>query len=93
VHVLPQVYIRNCGKHRIELGQQMFVMRRLEHVAEEVAKGESKESRKSILRSRLSEIVLPATFKLPLNPHLTVTTISFCIIITIHFDVSPDLRN
>lgn len=70
-----KVYIRNCGKHRIELGQQMFVMRRLEHVAEEVAKGESKDARKSILRSRLSEIVLPATFKLPLNPHLTVITI------------------
>lgn len=66
------MYIRNCGKHRIELGQQMFVMRRLEHVAEAVAKGDSKESRKTILRTRLSEIVLPATFKLPLSPHLTV---------------------
>ena len=29
-----QVYIRNCGSHRIELGQQMFVMKRLESVAE-----------------------------------------------------------
>jgi len=50
----------------------MFVMRRLEHVAEAVAKGESKEARKAMLRTKLSEIVLPATFKLPLNPHLTV---------------------
>ena len=96
-----QVYIRNCGSHRIELGHQVFVMKRLEHVAEQVKLGDSKESRKKILqdrsaicmyvcmyvsvyvsvyvcmkayilRVRLTEIVLPTTFKLPLNPHLKV---------------------
>jgi len=66
------VYIRNCGSHRIELGHQMFVMKRLEHVAEQVKLGESKEARKKILSDRLSEVVLPAVFKLPLNPHLKV---------------------
>lgn len=70
---LLQVYIRNCGTHRVELGQQMFVMKRLEHVAEQVKLGESKDARKQILHDKLSEIVLPATFKLPLNPHLTVS--------------------
>ena len=68
-------------------------MKRLEHVAEQVKLGDSKESRKKILqdrsaicmyvsvyvcmkayilRVRLTEIVLPTTFKLPLNPHLKV---------------------
>ncbi len=49
-------------------------MKRLEIVAEEVKKGESKEARKQILHDKLSEIVLPATFKLPLNPNLTVSS-------------------
>lgn len=70
--ILLQVYIRNCGSHRIELGHQMFVMKRLEHVAEQVKLGESKEERKKILQDRLSEVVLPTVFKLPLNPHLKV---------------------
>lgn len=50
----------------------MFVMKRLERVAEAVKLGDSKEERKRILKDKLSEVVLPTTFKLPLNPHLTV---------------------
>lgn len=50
----------------------MFVMKRLEKVAEAVKQGETKADRKQILRDKLNEIVLPTTFKLPLNPHLTV---------------------
>lgn len=73
--ILLQVYIRNCGSHRIELGHQMFVMKRLENVAEAVKLGDSKEARKEIMRDRLNEIVLPTTFKLPLNPHLTLCSI------------------
>lgn len=74
--ILLQAYIRNCGAHRIELGQQMFVMRRLEKVAEIVKKGETKEQRKNLLTESLNEVVLPSQFKLPLNPHLTVTGIN-----------------
>mmetsp|Transcript_34230 Transcript_34230/g.75420 ORF Transcript_34230/g.75420 Transcript_34230/m.75420 type:complete len:1239 (+) Transcript_34230:443-4159(+) len=70
--ILLQVYIRNCGSHRVELGHQMFVMKRLESVAEAVCAGESKADRKAILHARLSEIVLPSSFKLPLNPHLNI---------------------
>eukprot|EP01038_Epipyxis_sp_PR26KG_P005716 gene5716-7889_t len=68
---LLQIYLRNCGSHRLELGHQMFVMKKLEHVAEAVKLGESKEARKKILHARLAEVVpvLPTTFKLPLNPH------------------------
>lgn len=50
----------------------MFVMKRLESVAEAVVLGDSKDERKRILKERLSEIVLPTTFKLPLSPHLNV---------------------
>jgi hypothetical protein len=35
--IFLKIYIRNCGSHRIELGHQMFVMKRLEHVAEQVS--------------------------------------------------------
>ena len=66
------MYLQNCGSHRMELGHQMFVMKKLEQVAQAVILGDSKESRKEILRARLSEIILPDTFKLPLNPHLQV---------------------
>lgn len=73
--VLLQVYIRNCGTHRIELGHQMFVMKRLEKVALEVAKGGSKEERKQILHVKLAEAKqhFPETFKLPLNPQRSVS--------------------
>jgi hypothetical protein len=69
-----QVYIRNCGSHRIELGHQMFVMKRLEKVALEVAQGKSKEERKAILQEKLKEAKqhFPETFKLPLNPQRAV---------------------
>jgi CRP-like cAMP-binding protein len=70
--VLLQIYIRNCGHHRIELGHQMFVMKRLEHVAELVTKGDSKASRLIILRDELRKVVLPSEFQLPLNPHIKV---------------------
>jgi hypothetical protein len=72
---LAQVYIRNCGTHRIEIGHQMFVMKRLEAVAQAVVLGDSKDERKRILQERLSEIVLPTTFKLPLSPHLNVRNV------------------
>ena len=70
--VLLQIYIRNCGSHRVELGRQVFVMKRLETVAEAVAAGASKSDRLQILRKLLSDTVLPTEFQLPLNPHLKV---------------------
>jgi phosphatidylinositol-4,5-bisphosphate 3-kinase len=75
--VLLQVYIRNCGSHRIELGHQMFVMKRLEKVALEVAQGSSKEERKQILHIKLNEAKqhFPENFKLPLNPQRSLCDI------------------
>lgn len=70
--ILLQIYIRNCDSHRVELGHQMFVMKRLEHVAETVKTGESKSERLSILKEQLRATVLPKEFQLPLNPHLKV---------------------
>lgn len=56
----------------MELGHQMFVMKRLERVAEEVVKGESKSERLEILREQLRVTVLPPEFQLPLNPLIKV---------------------
>jgi hypothetical protein len=50
----------------------MFVMKRLERVAEQVVLGESKSKRLEILREQLRLTVLPAEFQLPLNPHIKV---------------------
>jgi hypothetical protein len=50
----------------------MFVMKRLENVAENVKLGESKGERLHILREHLRKTVLPNEFQLPLNPHMKV---------------------
>ena len=70
--VLLQIYIQHCGNHRVELGHQMFVMKRLENVAEKVKEGETKADRLVILRQLLTDINLPSQFQLPLNPHIKV---------------------
>jgi phosphatidylinositol-4,5-bisphosphate 3-kinase len=54
--ILLQIYISHAGHHRVELGQQMFVMKRLEHVAAQVCEGESKQERLQILRDKLATI-------------------------------------
>ena len=69
---LIKVYIRNCGDHRVELGHQMFVMKRLERVADQVKLGDSKASRLEILKEQLRLTVLPPEFQLPLNPNIKV---------------------
>lgn len=73
--LLLQIYIRNCGQHRIDLGRQVFVMNRLTNVAELVCQGNSKSERLEILRGQLKETVLPSEFQLPLNPLLKVAGI------------------
>ncbi len=59
LHILAllQIYITNCGHHRVELGQQMFIMKRLEHVAAMVLLGESKSARLLILRQTYDLLV------------------------------------
>ena len=74
-HVLLDVYLKNCDLHRLELGQQMFVMKLLENVAFKVAAGESREMRKEILTKSLNSVVLPIEFQLPLNPNYRVSGI------------------
>jgi CRP-like cAMP-binding protein len=71
---LLQMYISHCGDHRIELGHQMFVMKRLERVAEAVKVGEKKSQRKAILKEQLQAITLPPSFQLPLNPKIRVVS-------------------
>jgi hypothetical protein len=53
----------------------MFVMKRLENVAENVKLGDSKAERLSILREHLRKTVLPNEFQLPLNPHIKARTL------------------
>jgi CRP-like cAMP-binding protein len=74
---LLQVYIIHAGRHRIELGQQNFVMKMLEHVAEcVISEKKSKADRHRILQEKLSNVVLPIQFQLPLNPAYNVSAIN-----------------
>jgi phosphatidylinositol-4,5-bisphosphate 3-kinase len=50
----------------------MFVMKRLECVAELVTHGESKSARLTILRDELKKVQFPPEFCLPLNPNLII---------------------
>ena len=73
---LLQVYVEHAGTHRVELGQQNYVMKVLEKVAESViSEKHSKASRLDVLRKELSRIVLPIEFQLPLNPNHKVSGI------------------
>lgn len=72
---LLQIYLRKCEHHRVELGHQMFVMKRLESVAEKVCAGKTKTKRLEILRETLRTVVLPPEFQLPLNPHIKIVSI------------------
>jgi hypothetical protein len=54
----------------------MFVMKRLEKVAEKVKLGDSKAERLDILKKELKATVLPPEFQLPLNPHIKVRGIT-----------------
>jgi len=69
---LLEIYVKNCGSHRLALGHQMFVMKRLECVAELVTHGESKSARLTILRDELKKVQFPPEFCLPLNPNLII---------------------
>ena len=72
--VLDQ-YLRNCGEHKTDLGHQMFVMTKLQHIADEVKASASKEERQQLMRRRVKEIVFPERFQLPISPHLVVNSI------------------
>jgi len=67
--VLLELYLRNCGDHRVSLGHQMFIVNRLEDVAQAVKKAPSQKN--EILREGLKKIVFPKSFQLPLDPYKT----------------------
>jgi hypothetical protein len=73
--VLLSEYLRNCGAHRVRLGQQIFVMRKLEEVANHVAAQDSKRARKECLREHLQNVVWPSTFQLPVDPAMRATNV------------------
>jgi len=70
--VLLDLYLRNCGTHRLALGHQLLVMRRLENVANKVKAKDTKEERLAELKEQLKRCDFPVKFQLPLNPDLRV---------------------
>lgn len=69
------MYLRNCGTHRLALGHQLLVMKRLENVANRVKAKETKEERLAELKEQLKRCDFPVKFQLPLNPDLRVRSI------------------
>jgi hypothetical protein len=68
--VILDMYLRNCGTHRLALGHQLLVMKRLEGVANRVQAQETKEERLIELREQLKRCDFPTKFQLPLNPDM-----------------------
>ena len=66
-----QLYIRYCSDHRLQIGQQVFVMRNLEQAAKAVKICETKEERKACLQQHLLAMVFPAQFQLPIGDKTT----------------------
>jgi len=73
--VILDMYLRNCGTHRLALGHQLLVMKRLEAVAARVQAQDSKEGRLNELREQLKRCDFPTKFQLPLNPDMRARSI------------------
>jgi hypothetical protein len=67
--ILLEQYLRNCGEHRTALGHQVFVLQKLEEVANRLVKSDdNKAERLKLVKDGLSDIVFPTKFRLPLLP-------------------------
>ena len=77
--VLLDMYRRNCGAHRGELGHQLFLMRQLQNCSDIVKPLKDKEKRKKMLKERLDYVNQQLrdvdVFQLPLDPHMVSTGI------------------
>jgi len=73
--VILDLYLRNCGTHRLALGHQLLVMKRLETVAGKVKEKETKSERLKELREQLKRCDFPVKFQLPLNPDMRARSI------------------
>ena len=76
--VLLDMYRRNCGAHRGELGHQLFLMRQLQNVSD-IVKPMKQDERKAVLKEKLEyvnqQLVDVDVFQLPLDPHMVSTGI------------------
>ena len=72
--LLLELYLRHCGRHRLELGHQAYIMGRLFHVSEAVKthKG-GRRDRTAFAQRLLGDIVFPASFRLPICPWFLCT--------------------
>ena len=68
--VILDLYLRHSTTHRLALGHQSLVMKRLEMVAEKVKKRETKSERLEELSEQLKRCDFPTKFQLPLNPDM-----------------------
>ena len=77
--VLLDMYRRNCGAHRGELGHQLFLMRQLQNCSDIVKQAKTKEEIKIVLKERLDYVNQQLrdvdVFQLPLDPHMVSTGI------------------
>jgi len=73
--VILDLYLRNCGTHRLALGHQLLVMKRLETVAGKVKEKETKAERLAELKEQLKRCDFPVKFQLPLNPDMRARSI------------------
>lgn len=66
------LFMRYCGPYRTALGHQLFVIKRLDDVVNEVKKAGTKAERLSVLHNRLEQTDFPGSFQLPIDPMMRV---------------------
>lgn len=73
--LLLETYLRHCGEHRLAIGHQCFLVRKLRSIHKEVKRGQTLDEKNEILRQSLRNTILPDTFMLPLKPDFCATGI------------------
>jgi CRP-like cAMP-binding protein len=66
--VLLDVYLRNCGEHRVALGHSQLVMNKLYEVSVKVQAEGKKADMLRVCREELGKVVWPDRFQLPIRP-------------------------
>ena len=68
--VLLELFPSQCGSYRLQIGHQMYLIKKLGAVCNRVFNYSTTEQRDSALKEELRNLVLPSTFQLPLSAYM-----------------------
>lgn len=74
--VLLELFLNGCEGYRVEIGHQMYILKKLAAVCQSVISINNAEARNNALREALSSLVLPSKFQLPLSAYMVCSGIN-----------------